>query len=255
MNKNKLVLILVIFLLILLEKKINLHNYYYQDLKNVNKPFFYKTHLLGTDYLGRDLLARLSEGILVSFIILFFVCITIIFFSTLLAYFMSYYGKLLDNILMFVFESFLSLPSIILSIFILIFFGNNFILLIFSLSFSRILRMSILIRNEIRKLKTQDYIILLKNMGAKDKYIFKVHILPSIFDFIILKMNLMIPSILFSEVFLSFMGIGIKLPRASLGNIISNSFYMLTINPSIFILSSSILLFIVYVLDGIYEVN
>ncbi|WP_156300305.1 ABC transporter permease [Streptobacillus canis] len=255
MNKklNSKIFVLLLILFVLLEKIFNKFDYSSQDLSNVELKFFENGHILGTDYLGRDLLARISEGIYTSLVLTIIVCITCLILGLLIGSLMGYYGKFIDKIGMMLIELLLSIPSIIIIIFILLIFGNSFILLVFAISFTRSLRLALLVRNEVIKIKIAAYVEIAKNMGASSIYIIKKHIIPNILPIIYVRITLMIPGIIFTESYLSFMGIGIRHPRPSLGNLISTGFSRLLIAPQQFILASFILIIISLIFGGIYE--
>lgn len=253
LKKINVFILLLFFIIIFIEKIFNSYDSYTQDLKNINLSLFQKGHILGTDYLGRDLFSRLVDGILLSLTIVILVLITSLIFSLIFGSIMGYFGSYIDSLGMFFIEIFMSVPSIIITIFILIFMGNSILLLIFSLSFSRSLRLTLLVRNEVKKISILNYVTISKIMGASSFYIIRKHIIPNIIDIILIRMSLMIPGIVFSEAFLSFMGIGVRLPKASLGNLISTSFNNLFINPLQFIITSFSLILICFIFGGFYS--
>lgn len=249
--KNKkffLFFLLVLFFLNLFNK----YDTYYQDIENINVNFFVNGHILGTDELGRDMLARLISGTINTFLISLGVIITVSLIGVLLGYLMSI-NKRLDSLFIFIIQLVISIPSLIISICILVFLGNSMLLLIISLSIGRSLRMALIMRNEIKKISLQNYVLISKNMGASYIHILKKHILPNILSILILRLSFMIPGIIFSETFLSFMGIGVRLPRATLGNILTSGFRNLLINPIQFILVSLCIISITMIFGGIDE--
>lgn len=252
-NKTFIIFLIVILLLILLEKIFNPFNYSNQNLNEIDMSIFQNGHILGTDFLGRDILARLSEGILISLLITIIVCITCLFFSLLIGSVMGYYGGKIDKLFMMLIELILSIPSIIIIIFILLIFGNSFILLVIAISLTRTIRLSILVRNEVKKIKILNYVEVAKSMGADTFYLLKRHIMPNILPIIFVRITLMIPGIIFTESYLSFMGIGIKLPTPSLGNLISSGFSRFLVQPKQFLLASFVLIIITLIFGGIYE--
>ncbi|WP_314010767.1 ABC transporter permease [Pseudostreptobacillus hongkongensis] len=234
---------------------LNLFNKYdgiSQDLENINSRFFVNNHILGTDELGRDILARLVQGSLNTLIICISICFIIFIMGITLGYFMGISNKI-DKILMVIIQFIMSISSLILTIFILVFIGNSMFLLIFSLSINRSLRMAIIVRNEVKKLNTQNFILISKMMGASSFHVLKKHILPNIIDIVLFRISFMIPGIIFSETFLSFMGIGVRLPKATLGNILSSGFHTLLINPTQFILVSVFIVLITLFFGGLNE--
>ena len=165
----------------------------------------------------------------------------------------SYYSKKLDYIVSYIIEVFLSIPSLIIILFIVMFMGNKFWILIFALTLTRSLRMIIFVKNEVNKLKIQNFVYMSRIMGAKSIYIFKKHIFPNILDIVLVKASFMIPGIIFSETILSFMGVGVSLPNASLGNLLSTGFSNLLVSPIQFFVSSFSIIVLTLIFGGLNE--
>ncbi|AVL43595.1 ABC transporter permease [Streptobacillus moniliformis] len=255
MNRKikSIIFIFSLMIFVIFEKLFNKFNYSDQDLNSIELPIFKNNHILGTDYLGRDLLARLSESIYISLLLAIIVCIICLISGLIIGSVMGYYDKFIDKIFMMIIELLLSIPSIIIIIFILLIFGNSLTLLIFAISFTRSLRLSLLVRNEVKKVKLNNYVEVAKNMGATPFYLIRRHIIPNILPIVFVRLTLMIPGIIFTESYLSFMGVGIRNPRPSLGNLISSGFSRLLISPKQFLLASLILVTITLFFGGIYE--
>lgn len=222
---------------------------YSQDILNSNLKIFEKGYILGTDDLGRDLLSRIMQGFYTTGFIVLSTLLISFLISIILGSIMGYYSKI-DKFLMIIIEIIFSIPSILLILSILIYFSSSIFVIILCLSITRSLRLTIFVRNEIKKLKTQNYVIISETMGANFFHILRWHLIPNFFNVLIVKINLLIPGIVFTESFLSFLGVGVKIPRASLGNLISNGFKILSKNPNQFLISSLILVLITISFDG-----
>lgn len=254
MVRFKFLIYLLIFIPIF-NKIFNRYDRYYQDLDNINAKIFTNGHILGTDFLGRDLLSRLSYSIILTTTIVFISVFFIALISLIVGTFMAYSNKYISSIIFIIIQILLSIPNLVILLFILVFFGNSILLLIIALTFTRSLRLIIFIRNEVYKIKTLNYIKISLSMGANFFHIFYYHILPNIYSIIKERIILMIPGIIYSESFLSFFGIGLSPEYPSLGNILSSGYYNILINPTQFILASFIIILISITLGGIKSEN
>lgn len=253
MINKKNVYIIIFIILIFSIKILNRFDPYSQDLQNTNLGLFAKGHILGTDILGRDILSRVIQGIMISMYIILLVYILSVTIGIVIGFLISYYSKKLDYIVSYIIEVFLSIPSLIIILFIVMFMGNKFWILIFALTLTRSLRMIIFVKNEVNKLKIQNFVYMSYIMGAKSIYIFKKHIFPNILDIVLVKASFMIPGIIFSETILSFMGVGVSLPNASLGNLLSTGFSNLLVSPIQFLVSSLSIIVLTLIFGGLNE--
>ena len=253
MINKKNVYIIIFIILIFSVKMLNRFDPYSQDLQNTNLGLFAKGHILGTDILGRDILSRVIQGIMISMYIILLVYILSVTIGIVIGFLISYYSKKLDYIVSYIIEVFLSIPSLIIILFIVMFMGNKFWILIFALTLTRSLRMIIFVKNEVNKLKIQNFVYMSRIMGAKSIYIFKKHIFPNILDIVLVKASFMIPGIIFSETILSFMGVGVSLPNASLGNLLSTGFSNLLVSPIQFFVSSFSIIVLTLIFGGLNE--
>ena len=151
MINKKNVYIIIFIILIFSIKILNRFDPYSQDLQNTNLGLFAKGHILGTDILGRDILSRVIQGIMISMYIILLVYILSVTIGIVIGFLISYYSKKLDYIVSYIIEVFLSIPSLIIILFIVMFMGNKFWILIFALTLTRSLRMIIFVKNEVNK--------------------------------------------------------------------------------------------------------
>lgn len=253
MSNKKKVSIIIFIILIFLLKIFNKYDPYMQDLENTNLGLFSKGHILGTDILGRDLLSRLTQGLIISISIILIVYMLSVIIGIFIGFLISYYSKKLEYFISYIIEVFMSIPSLIITLFIVMIMGNRFFILIFALSLTRSLRMIIFVKNEVNKLKVQNFVYISRIMGASSIYIFKKHIFPNIYEIVLVKASLMVPGIIFSETILSFMGVGVSLPNASLGNLLSTGFSNLLVSPIQFFVSSLSIIGLNLIFGGINE--
>ena len=178
MSNKKKVSVIIFIILIFLLTIFNKYDPYMQDLENTNLGLFSKGHILGTDILGRDLLSRLTQGLIISISIILIVYMLSVIIGIFIGFLISYYSKKLEYFISYIIEVFMSIPSLIITLFIVMIMGNRFFILIFALSLTRSLRMIIFVKNEVNKLKVQNFVYISRIMGASSIYIFKKHIFP-----------------------------------------------------------------------------
>lgn len=194
--------------------------YRYLSLSEGFKHGFY----LGTDSLGRDLFARVSQGIRISMflaIVVSFICIII---GTIYGAISAYIGGKVDIIMVRIIEIILSIPSMIYIILLMVVMGNSLKTIIIALSITRWLGYALLVRGEVLKLKENEYILASRSLGGNFWWIIKKHLIPNTISVIIVRLTMDIPLIIFSEAFLSFIGLGVPIPQASLGNLVADGF-------------------------------
>ena len=182
-----------------------------------------REHLLGTDELGRDVLSRLLYGARITLL----VGVSSMIFSVLLGTFVGavggYYGGLIDNILMRITDVSLSFPSIILLIIIAAYFKTTIFGMIVILGLTGWMGIARLIRGEFLSLKQKEYVIASQAIGNRDfRTIFR-HILPNATAPLIVAATLRVGYSILFESALSWLGIGIKPPTPTWGNMLSNA--------------------------------
>ncbi len=200
----------------------------------LTKPFAIKGHILGTDDLGRDLFARLSQGIRVSMGLSLIVATICVIFGSLYGAIAAYFGGLVETIMIRIIEIVMSIPSLIYILLLMVIMGNKLETIIIALSLTRWLDYALLVRGEIKKLKTNEYVMASQSLGADFWWIVTKHLIPNTLSVIIVKLTIDIPQIIFTEAFLSYLGLGVPIPQASLGNLVKNGFDLVDSAPYLF---------------------
>lgn len=193
-------------------------------------------HPFGTDNLGRDLLVRTMIGTRISMFIGIFCSLIVLAIGTLVGSISGYLGGMFDNILMRFCEFLYSVPDILIIIILQIslktFLDNAFpkltlgtamvsILIAFALLYW--VNMARMVRGQMLVLKQQEYVLAARAMGASGGRIIRRHLLPNAVGTIIVTAMFQIPAAIFTESFLSFMGLGASAPMASLGSLANNA--------------------------------
>ncbi len=181
---------------------------------------------LGTDSLGRDLLSRLFMGTRISLLIALIAAFFDIFFGVTYGIISGMTGGRVDTVMQRILEVLSGVPNLVVMILMLTVFEPGFVSIIAAMAVTNWISMARIVRAQTLKLKDQEYVLAATALGeSRTKIAFK-HILPNISGVIIVQMMFSIPSAIFFEAFLSFIGLGIKPPTASLGMLLSDGYKM-----------------------------
>ena len=200
-------------------------------------------HPLGTDYLGRDMLARLIHGSHVSLFIGIFTPCVFLLIGSLYGAIAGLCGGYIDQIMMRFADLVIALPFLLFMILIRVAFGIQpgdsglfpMILAMILLSWPG---MALLIRGQILQLREEGYIHAAKMMGATHWYIVYKHMLPNTLNLIIVTLTFAIPSAIFTEAFLSFISMGVAPPTPSWGSMANEGLNTMLITPHELLLPS-----------------
>lgn len=204
------------------------------------KTFWNKTYPLGSDSLGRDLLTRLMYGMKISLIVAFIATVVNLFIGVVYGAISGYEGGTVDLVMMRIVDIINSIPLTLYVILLMVWLPKqdgiwNIILAISTVYWVGTAR---LVRGQLLSIKEQEFILAARTIGVpKRKIIFK-HLIPNAIGPIIVSMAMMIPSAIFTEAFLSFIGLGIDPPMASLGTLANDALPALTSYPYQLILPS-----------------
>lgn len=201
---------------------ISAFNYYSNDLMNTNKPPS-GVHWFGTDNLGRDMWVRTWMGARISLIVGLAAAAIDLIIGIIYGGIMGYFGGRVDNIMNKFSEILYSIPYLLVVILLLVVFEPGLGTIIVALTVTGWITMSWIVRGEIMQLKSRDFVLAARSMGAgAGRQLFK-HLLPNALGPIIVTVTLSVPSAIFSEAFLSFLGLGVQAPVASLGSMINDA--------------------------------
>lgn len=192
-------------------------------------------HILGTDEQCRDYLVRILYGTRVSLIVGFFAAILVLIIGLLYGSISGYAGGRVDLIMMRIVDIIYSLPDTLMVILLQVVLkeiltdkiagtafarvGVNMISLFIVFGLLYWVGMARLVRGQILSIKENEYILAARSIGSKPGRIIKKHILPNCLSVIIISTALQIPSAIFTESFLSFIGLGVQAPMPSLGSL------------------------------------
>ena len=191
-------------------------------------------HIMGTDELCRDYFIRVVYGARVSFFVGVFASIMVLIIGTLYGAISGYVGGRVDLIMMRIVDIIYSLPDILIIILLSVVFretldlskvpllgklGSNMVSMFIVFGLLYWVGMARLVRGQILTVKENEYVLAAKSMGASSREIIWKHILPNCLSVIIITTAQEIPSAIFTESYLSFIGLGVSLPMPSLGSL------------------------------------
>ena len=198
---------------------------------DVQNQFADKTFLFGTDDMGRDLWTRTWQGARVSLIIAFVAIFIDMLIGTSYGLISGFFGGAVDNVMQRFIEIAGSIPTLVIISILAIFMDKGIGLVIASLLITEWIGMSKIARAECLKLKEREYVLASRTLGAGSFRIIFRQILPNTIGPIITQVMFSIPVAIFTEAFLSFVGVGIVLPQCSIGSLIEAGFGNITILP------------------------
>jgi oligopeptide transport system permease protein len=214
------------------------------EKKNIAEGVYY---WFGTDTLGRDLFTRVWSGARISLIIAFSAVIIDIFIGMIYGLISGYFGGKVDFFMQRFAEILNGIPTLVLVTLLSMILPKGIISIIVALMITGWIGMSRIARAQVLKLKEQEYILASKTLGAGNFAIIFKDILPNIFGQIIIMSMFSIPHAIFTEAYLSFVGLGVPAPIASLGSLISDGYKTITVYPHM--ITSSVLLLAVLMLS------
>lgn len=188
-------------------------------------------HWFGTDILGRDLFCRVCVGARAS-VIVAIACTGIqIVIGCAYGGIMAYFGGWVDEVLMRIVEIMTSIPSLLLTMLVMMVLGNNMGALLIAMCLTSWCATARQMRGMIMQLRESEYVMAAETLGASPSWIIRKHLIPNTLSILILNVATSIPNYIFTEASLSFLGLGLKDPVISLGVLISNGQSVLDLHP------------------------
>jgi len=187
--------------------------------------------LFGTDELGRDLFVRICFGVRISLLISLAASGIDLIIGLTYGTLAALSGRRIQILLGRLLEILATVPNLLLATFLTILFGCGIRTIIIALSITGWIGMARMVRAHIWQLQTEEFMIAATSLGASRPHLLRYHLLPHLFDSILVTVSLTIPSSIFAEAFLSFLGLGVQAPLASLGSMANEGIVSLRYYP------------------------
>lgn len=182
-----------------------------------------RDHVLGTDALGRDILARLMYGTRVSLMVAFVSVLVNLVIGILYGGIAGYLGGAVDAVMMRIVDIISTIPLTLYVILIMMIFGQGLQSIIIALGCVYWVDMARVVRGQVLGLKQQEFVLAARTIGSSPRTILMQHLIPNAMGSILVTATMLIPSAIFMEAFLGYLGIGLRPPLASLGTMCNDA--------------------------------
>ncbi|MDR3332016.1 MAG: ABC transporter permease [Synergistaceae bacterium] len=190
-----------------------------------------RTYLLGSDSLGRDIMTRLMYGARISLLVAFTAATANLLIGVFWGSVSAYCGGMTDAVMMRIVDIINTLPLTLYVILIMVFLDAGLASIVMALGTVYWVNMARVVRGEILSLKERDFVLASRTIGSPPSVILCRHLIPNAMGPILVTLTMLIPQAIFMEAFLSFIGLGIPAPLASLGTMCSDAIGMLRTSP------------------------
>jgi dipeptide transport system permease protein len=217
-----LITIVILLIMAIIGPHLNGYTYYEQDFTKKNiKPN--AEHWFGTDSAGRDLFTRCWYGARISLFIGFMAALIDFVIGVLYGGISAVKGGRTDNVMMRIAEILYSIPYLLTVILVMIVLERGIWPIIIAMSITGWIQMARLVRGQVLQLKEQEFVQASRAMGAKMSWILRKHMIPNTLGPILVNITLTVPTAIFAEATLSFLGLGVPAPQASWGTLVNDS--------------------------------
>jgi len=191
------------------------------DIKELGAPSLETRHYFGTDDLGRDLYSRVIQGTQISLMVGFIGSFIAVVVGTLYGAIAGYIGGRVDGFMMRLVDILLAIPGMFVLILLMVMFGRSIVMIFIGIGLLSWLDMSRIIRGQTLSLKQKEFIEAAVATGVRPLTIVTRHIVPNVLGIVVVYATLLVPGMIMTESFISFLGLGVQEPQTSWGALIN----------------------------------
>jgi len=189
----------------------------------IAKTIWNRTYRFGSDHLGRDVLTRVIYGARISLIIGFVASLVNLTIGVFYGGIAGYMGGMTDNVMMRIVDTMRSIPRLLYVIIIMVIIGSGLKTVVLTIGLVYWLGMARIVRGQVLSLKNHEFVMAARTMGARSGRILTKYLVPNALGPIIVVTAMNIPGAIFTEAFLSFVGLGVSAPQASWGTLCNDA--------------------------------
>ncbi|WP_188454706.1 ABC transporter permease [Virgibacillus oceani] len=226
-KKNKLalagiVVIVILGILSFIGGPISGQNYYENDLIGSNQPPSAE-HWFGTDSLGRDMFARTWYGAKISLFIGLMAAFIDLIIGVIWGAVSGFFGGKIDEYMMRIADILYGVPYLLVVILLMVIMPQGLWTLIIAMTITGWINMARIVRGQVMQLRSEEYVMASQSLGASNSRILFRHLVPNTLGPVLVTLTLTIPNAIFTEAFLSYLGLGVPAPLASWGTMSSDA--------------------------------
>ncbi|MFP3387445.1 ABC transporter permease [Brevibacillus sp. SIMBA_040] len=214
--------LLVITVAAILGPMLSQYTYDGQDIASQNQGPSAE-HWFGTDKFGRDIFVRAMYGARISLTIGVAAAAINLVIGVIYGGISGYFGGKVDMIMMRIVDILIGVPELLYIILLMMFLGNTIESILLAMSLTYWIGTARMVRSQVITLKHQEYVLAARATGSSNMRILFKHLIPNSMGPIIVTVTFLVPSAIFTEAFLSFLGIGIQVPMASWGTLVNDA--------------------------------
>lgn len=248
LKKNKaavvsLVILFIVLALAIFAPMVSKYTYYDTDY-SITYQTPSSAHIFGTDQFGRDQWVRIWQGTRISLLIACVAACLDLCIGVTYGAVSALMGGKVDAVMQRIIEVLVGIPSLIIIILLMMVMPAGVMTIVVAMSITGWVNMARLVRAQILKLKHQEFVLAAEVLGTSKFQIILKHLIPNTVGVIVINAMFTIPSAIFTEAFLSFIGIGLQEPKASLGVLINSGYQVLRNYPHVLIFPAIIIVLI-----------
>ncbi|MED4073064.1 ABC transporter permease [Priestia endophytica] len=210
------VLIILLLVMAIFAPIFSKYDYETTNLLNTNQPPS-SEHWFGTDDLGRDIFVRTWEGARISLFIGLAAAFIDLIIGVIWGSIAGFRGGKTDEAMMRIADILWAIPYLLMVVLLMVILDKGLLPMIIAMSITGWINMARIVRGQVLQLKNQEFVLASQTLGAKTSRLLFKHLIPNSMGPILVTMTLTIPSAIFTEAFLSYLGLGVPAPLASWG--------------------------------------